>query len=257
MIVEHLLPLAEPISAVHPYPGNPRVGDVEVIKRSLTKHGQFKPIVANRPSKDILAGNHVWQAICELGWDAVAVVWVDVDEDQAREMVLVDNRAAELGTFNDDALAELLAEVAPESLIDVGYTLDELDDLMALVDDGDFTPYSPPVEAGVEKAAKPSESRPEKAEKPEPMDAYDGIAERGAKEPQTPKGVSADEYAIIQFRDFRAKVTRPAYDEFRSRMLAEHGTAAAAATAMLAALGFEPDEIEGVRRDEHHDDRTR
>lgn len=265
MIVDHLQDHAEPVAAVHPYPGNPRVGDVELIKASLIEHGQFKPIVVNRPTGDILAGNHVWQAICELGWTQVAVVYVDVDEDQARKMVLVDNRAAEKGTFDDDALAELLAEVGAEELLDVGYSVEEFEELLALVDDGDYQPFTAddpgdpgaPGEPRVTERTAEDRAATKPADPPAPMDAYDQYAERASKEPQTPKGVSAEEFAILQFRDFRAKVTREAYDRFRTRMMDEHGNAAAVGPAILAQLGFAPDEIAAVKRDEHHDDRTR
>lgn len=131
LIVESLHSLAEPIDAVHPYPGNARRGDVETITKSIRKHKQYRPIVANRRTGDILGGNHVWQSMVILGAAHIAVSWVDVDEDTAREMVLIDNRAAELGTFDDAALADLLALVPADALPDTGYTMADLDALLA------------------------------------------------------------------------------------------------------------------------------
>lgn len=227
MIVEHLRDLAEPISAVHPYPGNPRVGDTEIIKRSLAKHGQFKPIVANRPTGDILAGNHVWQSVCELGWTEVAVVWVEVDEEQAREMVLVDNRAAEMGSFNDDALAELLAEVDAGSLIDVGYSEEDLAELLgsgtAVEDDDedDFTPFT----------------------------AYEEFAVQGksAGASTAAQGLSGNDDAWVNLRlvDLRIRVARPAYTELYERLLRENANDRAKASVALARmLGFTAEQIE-------------
>jgi ParB/Sulfiredoxin domain len=51
-----------PLSDLRAYPGNPRRGDVEAIKTSLRAHGQYRPIVVNRPTMQVLAGNHTLEA---------------------------------------------------------------------------------------------------------------------------------------------------------------------------------------------------
>lgn len=111
---------------VHPselstYYKNPRRGDVTLIAGSLKTHGQYKPICANIGTKtgranEVLAGNHTLMAFRDLAetnpddhrWDAVAVHWVDVDEDTAARIVAVDNRASEVGTNDNEVLLELL-----------------------------------------------------------------------------------------------------------------------------------------------------
>jgi DNA modification methylase len=149
-IAESLRPLATPIGDLSPLPGNPRKGDVEAVKRSYERFGQRKPIVANRDGT-VIAGNHQLKAAQALGWDEIAVVFVDDDDQTAKAFALADNRTADLGTYDDQALADLLAEVAidPELLLATGYDLDALADLDAsldlpTVDEPDEVPTSAP-----------------------------------------------------------------------------------------------------------------
>lgn len=115
------------ISTLQPYDQNPRIGDISVIADSLKVNGQFKPIVVQRSSHKILAGNHTFMAARKLGWDEIAVVWVDVDDDEARRIVLADNRTSDFGGYDEDILASLLDGIeTPEG---TGYTLDDIEHL--------------------------------------------------------------------------------------------------------------------------------
>src|SRR5215210_3891610 len=60
------------VADLRPYPANPRRGNVEAIKASLRAHGQYRPIVVNRPTMQVLAGNHTLEAVRQLGWKEIA-----------------------------------------------------------------------------------------------------------------------------------------------------------------------------------------
>lgn len=109
-IVAGLMPLAVPIGRLHELEGNPRRGDVPAVARSLAEFEQRKPIVA-RLDGTVIAGNHTLKAARELGWGEVAVVFVDDDDARAKAYALADNRTAELGGYDDEALLALIAEV--------------------------------------------------------------------------------------------------------------------------------------------------
>jgi site-specific DNA-methyltransferase (adenine-specific) len=106
-----LTELLVPIAGLRAYARNPRRGDVEAIKDSLRRNGQYRPIVVNRRTMEVLAGNHVLHAARELGWREMAVTYVDADEQLAKRIVLVDNRASDLAGYDEAALAELLSEL--------------------------------------------------------------------------------------------------------------------------------------------------
>jgi DNA modification methylase len=152
MIVEQLQGLAHPLKKLKLLPGNPRKGDVEAVKRSYERFGQRKPIVA-RPDGTVIAGNHQFLAAKALGWDEMAVVFVDDDDQTAKAFALADNRTSDLGSYDSDALAELLADVAvdPELLLATGYTqadldalIGEIEELPPVVGDPDEVPESAP-----------------------------------------------------------------------------------------------------------------
>lgn len=221
MIVPSLADLAESIDSVHPYPGNARVGDIEFLTSSLAEHGQIKPIVANRRTGDILAGNHLWQAAVALGWSEIAVTWVDVDEDQARKIVLVDNRASELGGFDDEALAELLDSLATDDLESVGYSQEFLETLLAEVADDDFVPFT----------------------------EYQGFASEGASPAVKSGGEIAsntEQWVNLRLVDLRIRVSRSAYQSLYERLLRENDNdRAKASRAFALGFGFTPEEVEG------------
>lgn len=116
--------------------GNPRKGDIEAVAKSYKQFGQRKPIVATKEYV-VIAGNHQLAAARQLGWDKIAVVITDDDELTAKAFALADNRTAELGSYDDDLLADLLSEVSsvPELMDSTGFSEDDLFDLIGFDDE--------------------------------------------------------------------------------------------------------------------------
>ncbi len=109
-----------PVTSLKPYDKNPRKGNVRAIAESLSTNKQYRPIVVQQKTKKILAGNHTWQAAKALGWSQIAVVFVDVSDEEAKRIVLADNRTTDLAGYDDKVLAELLKSLGdPEG---TGYT---------------------------------------------------------------------------------------------------------------------------------------
>ena len=117
-----------PIENLKPHPSNPRRGDIKLLATSLATHGQYRPIVAQRSTSHILAGNHTWEAARRLKWPTIAVTWVDVDDRAAAQIMLADNRTSDLASYDHDALCNLL-QLVP-SLEGTGFDLHEVQDLL-------------------------------------------------------------------------------------------------------------------------------
>ena len=133
MIQKDLLPLACPINKLQLLPGNPRRGDVDAVKASLEKFGQRKPIVVRKSDQVVIAGNHTLQAAQALSWSEIAVVWVDDDDTMSKAFALADNRTAELGDYDEEALAALIGEVGaldPELLEATGWDSESVSELL-------------------------------------------------------------------------------------------------------------------------------
>ena len=136
MIRPELQHLAIDIDLLHPHPRNVRQGDVGAISQSLHAHGQYRTIVYQESSKRILAGNHTWKAAKALGWKQIAATPVVCDDEQALRILLADNKANDLATYDDSELLQLLQELAETDaqLNDTLFDLEELDDLKKNVD---------------------------------------------------------------------------------------------------------------------------
>lgn len=139
------------------YKDNPRIGDTAAIAESLKTNGQFAPIVVNigthtgRPH-EILKGNHTVRAAKSLKWPTIKAVHVDVDDEEAERIVLVDNKSSDLGGFDETLLANLLAD--RDDLTGTGYTPVDLDDMLSVARDA-----ADEAAAAVEDAA-PADPKP-------------------------------------------------------------------------------------------------
>lgn len=126
-----------PLDELTPFPGNAKRGDVDLILSSLRRNGQYRSLIARQVEDGpyvVLAGNHTMQALALHGdgpcdytatsggeqrpcgvcqnqpWSPGArVEIVTCDEDTARRVNLIDNRASDLGEYDNDALVELLS----------------------------------------------------------------------------------------------------------------------------------------------------
>ncbi len=136
VVAPTLAHLTVPIASLRPHPRNPRRGDLEAVKDSLRHHGQYRPVVANERTGEVLAGNHVLEAARELGFTDIAATFVDLSEEEAIKLVLVDNRTSDLAAYDDALLVELL-----EGLGDLSGTGFDEAALCDLLDDVAPPPY--------------------------------------------------------------------------------------------------------------------
>ena len=133
MIIESLKSLAVSIDSLHGLEGNPRKGDVDAVAASLARFGQRKPIVARRDDGTIIAGNHTWQAAKKLGWQEIAVAFVGDDDVTAQAYALADNRTAELGSYDEELLLQMIQEIQKidEALLaDTGWAQKDFEQLV-------------------------------------------------------------------------------------------------------------------------------
>ncbi len=116
------------IKEVELHPLNPREGDIGAIVDSLTTMGQYRPIVVNRKTKHCLSGNHTLSAMIQLGWEKVAVHWIDVDELEEIKILIVDNRTSDLATYDAMELNKMLTSTP---LKGTGFNPEEVNEILA------------------------------------------------------------------------------------------------------------------------------
>jgi hypothetical protein len=117
----------------------------------------------------IIAGEHRWRGAKAKGLGQVPALILDVDDDAALRILLADNRTAEIGGYDDPALAELLRSL--DDLDGTGWTEQDLDDLADAIAADNAVALTP------ERAPTPGSGRADQAgtddeeELPEPGDA--------------------------------------------------------------------------------------
>lgn len=175
------------VRGLQTYYRNPRVGDLALIAESLEQNGQFRAIVVNigtytHRKNEVLAGNHTLLAARHLGWSKIWASFVDVSEDRATRIVLVDNRAADAGTYDAKELDKLLASLP--DVVGTGFSDAEVqalaDSIPKLVVSDDMIPTINIADLGL--GPKPRDRREVIIDERD-EDVQDAIHNRGAGAP--------------------------------------------------------------------------
>ena len=96
------------IESLKPHKDNPRVGNLRKITESIKVNGFLSPIVVQKKSNTILAGNHRVEAARKLGYTTVPALIADIDNVTARKFVLADNKTSDEATYDEAKLVTLL-----------------------------------------------------------------------------------------------------------------------------------------------------
>lgn len=124
------------VRKINNHPDNPNEGDIPAIAVSLDHFGQVRPILVQKSTSYIVAGNHTYKAARLLGWRYVAAVVHDMTNEEALKYLVADNRLAERAKRNPTKMADLLAGAlfdpdtvgGPDALLVMGYTPDEAEE---------------------------------------------------------------------------------------------------------------------------------
>lgn len=91
--------------------------NLEVIRRSLERFGQQKPIVVDANGL-VVAGNGTLAAAQALGWTEIKIARTELTGDEARAYAIADNRSGELAAWDQERLADVLADLQKNPDID-------------------------------------------------------------------------------------------------------------------------------------------
>lgn len=155
--------MAVPLDSLVLDPGNARLHDARnlaAITESLRRFGFRSPVVVQRDGRIVRAGNGRCRAAQELGWTHVPAIFVDDTSREAMLFALSDNRTAELASWDEARLAEMLEELEEENVgVDWLWSKTEVDEVL---------------EQLVEPVAATVETPPEDLSKPEAPETRSG-----------------------------------------------------------------------------------
>lgn len=108
--------LLVPVDTLTRWPGNAKRHDLDEIRQSIERYGFTDPVVVQRSTMKIMAGNGRHQVVEELGEEFIPAVLHDLTDAQALYFVLKHNRTQEKGGgYDDDALAALIREAKDQA----------------------------------------------------------------------------------------------------------------------------------------------
>ena len=100
-----------PITSLSQHPHNPRIHgkeNINYIKKSLKTFSQYSPIIVDKDTQHILAGNGTFQAALELWFTEIDTIQIEgLTEEQKLTIIIADNKLNESSYWIKDSLKEI------------------------------------------------------------------------------------------------------------------------------------------------------
>lgn len=97
-----------PLDELTRHPENANQGDTDAIEESISVNGFYQPVIAQASTGFIIAGNHRWEVATKMGAATIPTIYLDVSDDEAKRMMVADNRITRLGRDDPALLLDLL-----------------------------------------------------------------------------------------------------------------------------------------------------
>jgi DNA modification methylase len=120
------------IDELKPFAKNPKKHpekQIEMLKKSMGEFGFTNPILTSKDDM-IIAGHGRMEAAKSIGLTEVPTIMIDLPYEKAVAYVIADNRLAELAEEDSVMLADLLDEIDDDLMEAVGFSQDDLDELL-------------------------------------------------------------------------------------------------------------------------------
>lgn len=109
------------IDSLEEWPDNPKLHDNESIENSIKEFDITKPILVQKSTRRIIAGNGRVEVLKGMGYTEVPVIFLDMDDIKAKAYMLVDNQLPMSGGWDDTLLKQIIAGLkfeAPDLKLD-------------------------------------------------------------------------------------------------------------------------------------------
>ncbi|MBP5458840.1 MAG: ParB N-terminal domain-containing protein [Clostridia bacterium] len=158
------------VDKVRPWENNARIHtkrNLDELKKSLGRWKQTKPILVQKSTMRIIAGNGTYMAVVAMGYKLINCHIMDIDDTEAEALAIADNRTGLLSQWDDKILTGSLKHLQEKGFLDLtGYDSLELDKMISFQDGGMFEKLDPE-KPKPKPDPKPAEEKPQPAEKKE------------------------------------------------------------------------------------------
>lgn len=131
-VTKPLLKSLVPLDSLKPDPANLRehgAKSIDAIRASLERFGQQKPVVVDRRGV-LVAGHGMWSDAKAAGWTHIAAVRTSLQGVERVAYAIADNRTAELSTWDDDALTQVIGAMTDKDRAGLGFSMDEIAEMI-------------------------------------------------------------------------------------------------------------------------------
>ena len=120
------------------HPDNARKGSLKRIQEGMVAHGFVAPIVIQKSTGYVVAGNHRVRVARKLrknpklnlkkhDFNVIPAGIADMDDDEALDYLLIDNKAADEAGYDETLVSEIFRKRGERDLTGTGYSTKEVD----------------------------------------------------------------------------------------------------------------------------------
>lgn len=132
------------IGSLLEHPENPRIGEISKIEESIMNNDFYGAVYVQKSTNRIIAGNHRWKAAKHVGISKMPAIFLNVNDEQALKILLVDNRTSDQAKNNNALLLKALEQLHyTNGLLGSGYTNQDMGKLIAMSNPLDTKPEKP------------------------------------------------------------------------------------------------------------------
>lgn len=134
---ENLAVVNSNIDEIERHPDNANESDIDALTESIEVSGFYAPILVQASTGYILAGNHRWEVMKAAGEKTIPTIFLDVDDTEAKRIMVADNKITRLGQDDPARLAQLLDAISESDsgLMGTGFDAAELQTLLDSLDE--------------------------------------------------------------------------------------------------------------------------
>lgn len=155
-----------PIEDVSEWENNARIHtrqNLDALKTSLGKFDQYKPIIVQKSSMRIIAGNGTYLAARSLGRKNILCNIIDISDEEAEALSIADNRTGLLSQWEESVLTENLKKIQEQGNLELtGFDSVDLEKMLSFQNGDLFEKITP--------NAGQNTPKPRKQEPPPPSD---------------------------------------------------------------------------------------
>ena len=104
--------------------------NIQAIKNSIKRFDQYTPLVVNKKNNEILKGVGTYLAMKQLGVQQCYVYYVELNEKQQNQLIVLDNRTSELSEIDNNAVQKILYDLQKDNAIFTGFSQKQIENIM-------------------------------------------------------------------------------------------------------------------------------